>query len=142
MAEEKGRQKETAVSTSQNDSAVKTATRSYTQADPQLYAFLDWMAQQDADYFKAFRAYTEQGTKEGQALPIKYREMIMTGILAFAGRKEGAVAHLKRAIEHGATKRELFEAGQSAAIPGGGVTLGLWMQILTQLDSEGAFKNG
>ena len=45
-------------------------------------------------------------------------------------------------IEHGATKRELFEAGQSAAVPGGGITLGLWMQILTQFDREGAFKNG
>lgn len=142
MAEEKGGQKESTMSTSQNDSAAKTATSSYTQADPQLYAFLDWIEQQDADYFKAFRAYTEKGTGEGQALPVKYREMIMTGILVFAGRKEGAVAHLKRAIEHGATKLELFEAGQSAAIPGGGVTLGLWMQILTQLDSEDAFTNG
>ena len=73
------------MSNAQNDSDGRTATSSYTEADPQLYAFLDWMAQQDADYFKAFRAYTEQGTKEGQALPIKYREMIMTGILVFAG---------------------------------------------------------
>ena len=118
------------------------ATNSYAEADPQLYAFLDWMEQQDPDYAKAFRAYGEKGTGEGQALAVKYREMVMTGILVFAGRKEGAVAHLKRAIEHGATKRELFEAGQSAAIPGGGITLGLWMQILTQLDSEGAFING
>ena len=123
-------------------SESRAATSSYSEADPQLYAFLDWMEQQDADYFKSFRAYTAEGTGEGQALPVKYREMIMTGILVFAGRKEGAVAHLKRAIEHGATKRELFEAGQSAAIPGGGVTLGLWMQILTQLDSEDAFTNG
>jgi hypothetical protein len=43
---------------------------------------------------------------------------------------------------HGATKRELFEAGQAAGVPGGGITVGLWMQILTQLDHEGAFKNG
>jgi hypothetical protein len=49
---------------------------------------------------------------------------------------------IKRAIEHGATKRELFEAGQAAGVPGGGITVGLWMQILTQLDREGAFKNG
>jgi len=66
----------------------------------------------------------------------------MTAVLVFSGRREGAEAHLKRAIEHGATKRELFEAGQSAGVPGGGITVGLWMQILTQLDREGAFKNG
>ena len=68
--------------------------------------------------------------------------MIMTGILAFTGRKEGAIAHLKRAIEHGATRQELVEAGQSAGVPGGGITLGLWMQILQELDTDGAFTNG
>ena len=124
------------------NAAQRAATSSYAEADPKLYAFLDWMEQQDPDYSKAFRAYGEKGTGEGQALAVKYREMVMSAVLVFSGRREGAVAHLKRAIEHGATKRELFEAGQSAAIPGGGITLGLWMQILAQLDSEGAFVNG
>lgn len=130
------------MSESGNASQARAATSSYAEADPKLYAFLDWMEQQDPDYSKAFRAYGEKGTGEGQALAVKYREMVMTAVLVFSGRREGAVAHLKRAIEHGATKRELFEAGQSAAIPGGGITLGLWMQILAQLDSEGAFING
>ncbi len=40
------------------------------------------------------------------------------------GRREGAKAHLKRAIEHGATKRELIETGQAAGAPGG-LTVGL-----------------
>ena len=130
------------MSKSRKKPEARPAASSYTEANPQLYAFLDWMAQQDADYSQAFRTCTEMGTGEGQALPVKYREMIMTGILVFMGRREGAEAHIKRAIEHGATRRELFEAGQSAAVPGGGITLGLWMQILTRLDSEGAFKNG
>ena len=120
----------------------RPAARSYTEANPQLYAFLDWMAQQDPEYLQAFQKYTEIGTGEGRALPVKYREMIMTAILVFSGRREGAEAHLKRAIEHGATKRELFEAGQSAGVPGGGITVGLWMQILMQFEREGAFKNG
>jgi len=120
----------------------RSATASYAEANPQLYAFLDWMTLQDREYARAFKAYTALATGAGQALPIKYREMIMTAILVFMGRREGAEAHLKRAIEHGATKRELFEAGQAAGLPGGGVTLGLWMQILTQLDHDGAFKNG
>ncbi len=66
----------------------------------------------------------------------------MSAILGVHGAARRAEAHLKRAIEHGATKRELFEAGQAAGVPGGGITVGLWMQILTQLDREGAFKNG
>ncbi len=120
----------------------RPAARSYAEANPQLYAFLDWMAQQDPDYFQVFQRYTAQGTGAGRALPVKYREMIMTAILVFMGRREGAEAHLKRAIEHGATKRELFEAAQAAGVPGGGITVGLWMQILMQFDREGAFKNG
>jgi alkylhydroperoxidase/carboxymuconolactone decarboxylase family protein YurZ len=130
------------MSTSAQKPQSRPAARSYAEANPQLYAFLDWMAQQDAEYFAAFTQYTAVGTGEGRALPVKYREMIMTAILAFMGRREGAEAHLKRAIEHGATKRELFEAAQAAGIPGGGITVGLWMQILMQFDHEGAFTNG
>ena len=47
--------------------------------------------------------------------------MVIIGILAFRGRKEGVIAQ-RRAIDHGATKRELLEAIQSAALPGGGPT--------------------
>ena len=130
------------MSTSSQKPESRPAAQSYAEANPQLYAFLDWMAQQDAEYMQAFRRYTEIGTGEGRALPVKYREMVMTAILAFMGRREGAEAHLKRAIEHGATKRELFEAAQAAGIPGGGITVGLWMQILMQFDQEGVFTNG
>ena len=130
------------MSTSAQKPQSRPAARSYAEANPQLYAFLDWMAQQDAEYFAAFTQYTAVGTGEGRALPVKYREMVMTAILTFMGRREGAEAHLKRAIEHGATKRELFEAAQAAGIPGGGITVGLWMQILMQFDHEGAFTNG
>ena len=73
-------------------SDARAATSSYTEADPQLYAFLDWMEQQDPGYAKAFRAYGEQGTGEGQALAVKYREMVMTAILVCArpqGRSRG-----------------------------------------------------
>ena len=45
---------------------------------------------------------------------MKYREMVIIGILAFRGRLEGVVAHMRRAVEHGATKRELLEAVQAA----------------------------
>ncbi len=123
-------------------SEARPASSSYKEANPQLYAFLDWMAQQDPEYSQAFQKYTAIATGEGQALAVKYREMVMSALLVFMGRREGAEAHLKRAIENGATKRELFEAGQAAGVPGGGITVGLWMQILTQLEREGAFKNG
>jgi len=58
------------------------------------------MAQQDPEYSQAFQKYTAIATGEGQALPVKYREIGETAILVFMGRREGAEAHLKRAIEH------------------------------------------
>jgi alkylhydroperoxidase/carboxymuconolactone decarboxylase family protein YurZ len=49
---------------------------------------------------------------------------------------------MRRAIQHGATKRELLEATQAAAVPGGGPTLSAGVQALMQLEKEGAFKKG
>jgi alkylhydroperoxidase/carboxymuconolactone decarboxylase family protein YurZ len=71
---------------------------------------------------------------------VKHREMIIIGILAFRGRQDGVVAHMRRAIEHGATKRELLEAIQSAAVPGGGPTLSSGLQALMELERAGAFR--
>jgi alkylhydroperoxidase/carboxymuconolactone decarboxylase family protein YurZ len=79
-------------------------------------------------------------TGEGKELSVRHREMVIVGILAFRGRQDGVVAHMRRAIEHGATKRELLEAVQAAAIPGGGPTLSSGVQALMQLEQEGAFK--
>jgi len=62
------------------------------------------------------------------------------GILAYRGREDGVVTHMRRAIQHGATKRELLEGIESAAVPGGGPTLSTGVQALMQLDHEGAFK--
>jgi alkylhydroperoxidase/carboxymuconolactone decarboxylase family protein YurZ len=68
--------------------------------------------------------------------------MVIIGILAFRGRQEGIVAHMRRAIQHGATKRELLEAIQSAAVPGGGPTLSAGVIALMELERGRAFKSG
>jgi len=52
------------------------------------------------------------------------------------------LAHMQRAIQHGATKRELLEAMESAAVPGSGPTLATGAHTLMQLDAEGAFQHG
>ncbi|PYN24983.1 MAG: hypothetical protein DMD99_09650 [Candidatus Rokuibacteriota bacterium] len=62
------------------------------------------------------------------------------GILAYRGREEGVVTHMRRAIQHGATKRERLEAIQSAAVPGGGPTFSTGVQALMQIARDGAFR--
>ena len=109
-------------------------------ASPYGYPFWEWVEREDPEYVAARRPLSELSIGEGKALTIKYREMVIIGILAFRGRKEGVIAHMRRAIDHGATKRELLEAIQSAAVPGGGPTFSTGAQALMELDQAGAFK--
>jgi alkylhydroperoxidase/carboxymuconolactone decarboxylase family protein YurZ len=93
------------------------------QTSPYGYAYWEWVAREDPEYARAHIPLSELSVGEGKALAIKYREMVIIGILAFRGAsQEGLLAHMKRAIQHGATKRELLEAMESAAVPGGGPT--------------------
>ncbi|MGH7390589.1 MAG: carboxymuconolactone decarboxylase family protein [Candidatus Rokuibacteriota bacterium] len=109
-------------------------------ASPYGYPFWDWVAREDPEYVRARQPLSELSVGAGKELSIKHREMVIIGILAFRGREEGVVAHMRRAVQHGATKRELLEAVQSAAVPGGGPTFSTGIQALMQLDRDGAFK--
>jgi alkylhydroperoxidase/carboxymuconolactone decarboxylase family protein YurZ len=44
---------------------------------------------------------------------------------------------MRRAVQYGATKDELFEAVKAAAVPGGGVAYSVGVRALQQLDNEG-----
>jgi len=120
--------------------AAKTKKVDGKTASPYGYPFWDWVAREDPDYVKARQPLSALSIGEGKALSIRHREMVIIGILAYRGRQEGVVAHMRRAIQHGATKRELLEAIQSAAVPGGGPTFSTGAQALMQLDEEGAFR--
>ena len=109
-------------------------------ASPYGYPFWEWLADEDPEYVTARQPISALSIGEGKELSVKYREMVIIGILAFRGRQDGVVAHMRRAIEHGASKRELLEAIQSAAVPGGGPTFSTGVQALMKLDHEGAFK--
>ncbi len=109
-------------------------------ASPYGYPFWDWVAKEDPEYVAARAPYSEVSFGEGKELSIKHKEMIIIGILAFRGRKDGCVAHMKRAIQHGATKRELLEAMEAAAVPGGGPAFSTGVEALMELDRAGAFK--
>ena len=107
--------------------------------NPYGYAFWEWVAREDPEYVKARQPLSALSIGEGKELSVKYREMVIIGILAFRGRKEGVIAHMRRAIDHGATKRELLEAIYAAAVPGGGPTLSSGVQGIMELEKEGAF---
>src|SRR3989475_13011519 len=107
---------------------------------PYGYPWADWLAREDPQYATARQPVSELSVGEGKELSIKHREMVIIGILAFRGRQDGVVAHMRRAIQHGATKRELLEATEAAAVPGGGPTLSAGVQAVMQLEKEGAVR--
>jgi len=119
---------------------TKTPRASSGTKNPYGYPFWEWVARGDPEYVKARQPISALSIGEGKELSVKYREMVIIGILAFRGRKEGVIAHMRRAIDHGATKRELLEAIQSAAVPGGGPTFSTGAQALMELDRAGVFK--
>ena len=73
---------------------------------PYGYSWWDWVEREDPEYIKARQPFAALSVGEGRELAIKYREMVIIGILAHRGRKAAVVAHMRRANEHGATKRE------------------------------------
>jgi AhpD family alkylhydroperoxidase len=123
-----------------NGKAAKSSKSSAASGgSPYGYAFTDWLAREDPEFMKARAPLSTLSFGEGKELSIKHKEMVIIGILAFRGREDGVVAHMRRAVAHGATKRELLEAIQAAAVPGGGPTLSTGVQALMELERTGAF---
>jgi AhpD family alkylhydroperoxidase len=119
-------------------SAKSSKSSAASGGSPYGYAFTEWLAREDPEFMKARAPLSTLSFGEGKELSIKHKEMVIIGILAFRGREDGVVAHMRRAVEHGATKRELLEAIQAAAVPGGGPTLSTGVQALMELERTGA----
>ncbi len=97
-----------------------------------------YLATKDVDFMEAYNNLYGLGLNAGKALPVKVRELIAIGILAFRGGEGGVYEHMKRALKHGATKQELMETLETAMIPGGAPTLGTGLKALMKIEEEEA----
>jgi alkylhydroperoxidase/carboxymuconolactone decarboxylase family protein YurZ len=88
------------------------------------------IAELDPEYFEKLKGIYVDGTfgREG-ALPRKTKELIMVGITCALSRPRGVRLHSERALALGASPREVLEAVEVAAIPGG--MPGLWLGVET-----------
>ena len=91
------------------------------------------IAELDPEYFEKLKGLYVDGTfgREG-VLPRKTKELIMVGITCALSRARGVRLHSERALALGATPREILEAVEVAAIPGG--MPGLWLGVETLQD--------
>src|SRR5215510_2042798 len=107
--------------------------------NPYGYSEMDWAAQLDPAYAAARAEVRRLSVGEEGTLSVKVKELIVLGILASRGLQYGVEAHMRRALDYGATKDELFEAIKAAAVPGGGVAYSVGVRALQTLEQDGAF---
>ena len=101
---------------------------------------MEWAAQLDPAYAAARAEVRRLSVGEEGTLPVKVKELVVIGVLASRGLQYGVEAHMRRAIDYGATKEELFEAIKAAAVPGGGVAYSVGVRALQALEQDGAFS--
>ena len=118
---------------------VKTTKAADDITNPYGYSEMDWAAQLDPAYAAARAEVRRLSVGEEGVLSVKVKELVVMGVLASRGLQYGVEAHMRRAIEHGATKEELFEAIKAAAVPGGGVAYSVGVRALQALEQDGAF---
>lgn len=91
------------------------------------------IAKLDPDYFEHLKGlYVDATFGRDGALSRKIKEIIMIGITCALNRPRGVRLHTERALNLGATPREVLEAMEVAAIPGG--MPGLWLGVETLQD--------
>jgi AhpD family alkylhydroperoxidase len=118
---------------------AKTTKQSEDLHNPYGYSDMDWAAQLDPAYAAARAEVRRLSMGEDGTLSVKVKELIVIGVLASRGLQYGVEAHMRRAINYGATKEELFEAMKAAAVPGGGVAYSVGVRALQALEQDGAF---
>jgi AhpD family alkylhydroperoxidase len=118
---------------------AKTTQPSEDVNNPYGYNEMEWAAQLDPAYAAARVEVRRLSVGEEGVLSVKVKELVVMGVLASRGLQYGVEAHMRRAIEYGATKEELFEAIKAAAIPGGGVAYSVGIRALQELEQAGVF---
>jgi len=118
---------------------AKTTKPSEDLNNPYGYSDMDWAVPLDPAYAAARAEVRRLSVGEEGTLSVKVKECVVMEILASRGLQYGVEAHMRRALAHGATKDELFEAVKAAAVPGGGVAYSVGVRALQALEQDGAF---
>jgi alkylhydroperoxidase/carboxymuconolactone decarboxylase family protein YurZ len=94
----------------------------------------EWHILMSEEMPEAMAGYEELYVKlaEGSTLPKKYRECIYTAVLASRGEETLAKNHIHKALDAGATRRELMEAIWVAWNPTGAAALCHGMKALVE----------
>jgi AhpD family alkylhydroperoxidase len=129
-------EKEATMADKEKEKRIQDLKEKMRQERGRSSAYWEYAAEKDVDFQEAYNNLYEMGLTAGKALPIKTRELIAIGILAFRGSGDAVYEHMKRALRHGATKQELLEAIETMIIPGGAPTYGTGLKALMRIEEE------
>ena len=91
----------------------------------------------DPEYSKYLKGiYVDATFGRDGALPRKTKELIMVGITCAINRPRGVKLHSQRALQLGATPKEILETMEVAAIPAGMPSLWLGVETLQEILKE------
>jgi AhpD family alkylhydroperoxidase len=96
----------------------------------------DYAADKDVDFQQAYENLYERALGAGKVLPVKTRELIAIGILAYRGGEEAVYKHMQRALKNGATIEELYEAIETTIIPGGAPAYSVGLRAIMRIEGE------
>ena len=102
-----------------------------------IYPEWEFVCKSDPDFFENYNNLYNSSLGKSGALEIKTKEFISLAILAFRGLSTDVLtAHIKRAMDNGATKEELLEVLETTLIPGGAPTFFNGLKALLDLDKK------
>ena len=103
----------------------------------QLETMKEEVTRQDPTFLAAWGELSQQAKKPG-TLDVKAKELICVA-LSIAARCDYCIAtHVHKAIDNGATRDEIMEAGFVAVSMGGGPSLAYLTQVIQACDAFGA----
>jgi alkylhydroperoxidase/carboxymuconolactone decarboxylase family protein YurZ len=102
------------------------------------YTYPEWeMASRlDPAFMEAYNGLYRRSLGMSHALPLKYRELVASALIAYQGEEPSLLLHLRRAKALGATEAEILDAFEAAVLPGGALTLLRGLRALARLQAE------
>ena len=100
------------------------------------YPAWEYLIRKDPDMFEVYQKLYEKALMPGKHLPVKTKELIAIALLAFRGKRDAVINHVRRAKQFGATKEEIYEAAITSIIPGGAPTFGVILDAVRVLEED------
>lgn len=102
------------------------------------YTYPEWdlASRLDPAFMEAYNGLYRRSLGMSHVLPLKYRELVASAVLAYRGEERSLILHLRRARALGATEAEMLDAFEATVMPGGALTLLRGLRALLRLRAD------